>query len=137
MLALAACTHKVQVEAPKDPIVINLNVKIEQEVRVKVEKDVDDLLAENPDLFSVRSAPMTGSCASARSWCWGRPRDHPGAGGSPRGRQGGGAVGERVDGYLGVVGSSAPADVAQLVEQINAERRAKYADIAGKQGAPG
>ena len=51
MLALAACTHKVQVEAPKDPIVINLNVKIEQEVRVKVEKDVEDLLEDNPDLF--------------------------------------------------------------------------------------
>jgi hypothetical protein len=47
-----------------------------------------------------------------------------------------GLVGERVDGYLGVVGSSAPADVVQLVEQINAERRAKYADIASKQGAP-
>jgi hypothetical protein len=28
LLALAACTHTVQVEAPKDPIVINLNVKI-------------------------------------------------------------------------------------------------------------
>ena len=47
-----------------------------------------------------------------------------------------GLVGERVDGYLGVVGSSAPADVVQLVEQVNAERRAKYAEIAQKQGAP-
>ena len=51
LLALAACRHTVQVEAPKDPIVINLNVKIEQEVRVKVDKDVEDLLAENPELF--------------------------------------------------------------------------------------
>jgi hypothetical protein len=51
MLMLFACTHRVQVEAPKEPIVINLNVKIEQEVRVKVEKDVEDLLAENPELF--------------------------------------------------------------------------------------
>ena len=51
LLAIAACQHRVQVEAPKDPIVINLNVKIEQEVRVRVEKDVEDLLAENPDLF--------------------------------------------------------------------------------------
>jgi hypothetical protein len=51
VLLLAACTHTVQVEAPKDPIVINLNVKIEQEVRVKVEKDVEDLLEDNPDLF--------------------------------------------------------------------------------------
>ena len=50
-LALAGCTHRVQMEAPKDPIVINMNVKIEQEVRVKVERDVDDLLEENPDLF--------------------------------------------------------------------------------------
>ena len=51
VLALAACTHRVQVEAPKDPIVINLNVKIEQEVRVKVDREVEDLLSENPELF--------------------------------------------------------------------------------------
>jgi hypothetical protein len=50
-LAVVACQPKVQIEAPKDPIVINLNVKIEQEIRVKVEKDVDDLFAENDDLF--------------------------------------------------------------------------------------
>jgi len=50
-LALIACQPKVQIEAPKEPIVINLNVKIEQEVRVKVEKDVEDLFAENDDLF--------------------------------------------------------------------------------------
>jgi YnbE-like lipoprotein len=48
---LAACTHRVQVEAPKDPIVINLNVKIEQEVRVKVDREVEDLFADNPELF--------------------------------------------------------------------------------------
>jgi hypothetical protein len=55
MLALApvivACTPTVKVEAPKDPIVINLNVKIQQEVRVKVDKDVDTLLQNNPNLF--------------------------------------------------------------------------------------
>ena len=51
LLALAGCTHKVQVEAPKDPIVINLNVKIEQEVRVKVDREVEDLFADNPELF--------------------------------------------------------------------------------------
>ena len=51
LLALAACQHKVQVEAPKDPIVINLNVKIEQEVRVKVDREVEDLFADNPELF--------------------------------------------------------------------------------------
>jgi hypothetical protein len=50
-LLLAACNPTVKVEAPDKPIEINLNVKIEQEVRVKVDRDLDDLLAENPDLF--------------------------------------------------------------------------------------
>jgi YnbE-like lipoprotein len=35
----------------QDPIVINLNVRIEQEVRVKVDREVEDLLADNPELF--------------------------------------------------------------------------------------
>lgn len=48
---LAACQPTVKVEAPDKPIVINLNVKIEQEVRIKVERDVEDLLKSNPDLF--------------------------------------------------------------------------------------
>ncbi len=50
-VTLAACTPTVKVEAPDKPIVINLNVKIEQEVRVKVDRDVDTLLQDNPDLF--------------------------------------------------------------------------------------
>lgn len=51
LTAVTACQPRVAIEAPKDPIVINLNVKIEQEVRVKVEKDVDDLFDDNEDLF--------------------------------------------------------------------------------------
>lgn len=47
-----------------------------------------------------------------------------------------GLVGERIDGYLGVVDSGAPGDVKKLVEQVNAERKAKYAEIAKKQDAP-
>lgn len=47
----AGCTPTVRVEAPKDPIVINLNVKIEQEVRVKVEKEAEHLIDDRPDLF--------------------------------------------------------------------------------------
>lgn len=51
VLFLGACNPTVKIEAPDKPIEINLNVKIEQEVRVKVDRDLDDLLAENPDLF--------------------------------------------------------------------------------------
>jgi uncharacterized protein len=47
-----------------------------------------------------------------------------------------GLVGERIDGYVGVVDSGAPGSVKSLVNQINAEREAKYAEIAKKQGAP-
>ena len=51
-LSLAVgCSPKVQVEAPKEPIVINMNVKIEHEIRVKVDKDLDQLFAEDEELF--------------------------------------------------------------------------------------
>lgn len=51
MSLLTACEPRVQIEAPKKPIVINLNVKIEHEVRVKVERDVEDLLKKEKGLF--------------------------------------------------------------------------------------
>ena len=50
-LALAACTPRVVVEAPKEPITINMNIKIEHEVRVRVDKDLDGLIAEDKDIF--------------------------------------------------------------------------------------
>ena len=50
-LAALACQPTVRVEAPSEPIVVNLNVKIEHEVRIKVERDVEALFDENPDLF--------------------------------------------------------------------------------------
>jgi YnbE-like lipoprotein len=50
-LAVAGCTPTVKVQAPDKPIEINLNVKIEQEVRVKVERDLDAAIANDPALF--------------------------------------------------------------------------------------
>ena len=47
----AACTPTIRVAAPTEPITINLNVKIDQEVRVKLDKDVEELIASNPDIF--------------------------------------------------------------------------------------
>lgn len=51
VLGVAACQPTVRVEAPDKPIVINLNVKIEQDVRVRLEKGVEDVLSKNPDIF--------------------------------------------------------------------------------------
>ena len=50
LLALPACAT-VKVQAPEEPIQINLNVKIEQEVRVRLDRDIEDLIDQNPDIF--------------------------------------------------------------------------------------
>ena len=47
---LAACTPRVEVAAEK-PITINLNVKIDHEIRVKVDKELDQVLSHNSGLF--------------------------------------------------------------------------------------
>jgi hypothetical protein len=51
VLLVSACTPTVRVEAPSEPITINLNVKIEHEIRVRVERDLEDLFDEDKGLF--------------------------------------------------------------------------------------
>jgi hypothetical protein len=48
---VAACTPTVRVEAPKEPITINLNVKLDAEVRVKLEEQAREEVQANPDIF--------------------------------------------------------------------------------------
>ena len=43
---VGACETTVKIEPPAEPIVINLNIKIEQEVRVRIDRAVDELLKE-------------------------------------------------------------------------------------------
>lgn len=50
-LVTGACTPRVEVAASDKPITINLNVKIDHEVRVKVDKDLDQVLSKNSGLF--------------------------------------------------------------------------------------
>ncbi|MFN3911892.1 YnbE family lipoprotein [Hyphomonas sp.] len=49
--ALAACTPTVRIEPSDKPIKIDLNVKIDQTVRIQLDREVEDLIASNPDLF--------------------------------------------------------------------------------------
>ncbi|SDG84636.1 YnbE family lipoprotein [Roseospirillum parvum] len=51
LLVGPACSPTVKVEAPDKPIVINMNIKIEQDVRVRLERDVEQVLQENPEIF--------------------------------------------------------------------------------------
>jgi hypothetical protein len=48
-LAVAACTPTVQLQAPKDPITINLN--IQADVRVRIEEAAQKDIESNPDIF--------------------------------------------------------------------------------------
>jgi YnbE-like lipoprotein len=48
---MGACIPRVEVTAPDKPITINLNVKIDHEIRVKVDKDLDQVLSDNSGLF--------------------------------------------------------------------------------------
>lgn len=45
-----------------------------------------------------------------------------------------GEIGERYDGYLGVRRDDAPASVRTLVKDINAKRKAEYAEVAKRNG---
>lgn len=51
LLILSGCSPTVTVAPPSEPITINLNVKIEHEVRIKVEKDLEDVFDEDEGLF--------------------------------------------------------------------------------------
>lgn len=47
---LTACL-RVEVATPDKPININMNVKIEHEIQIKADRQVEELLKENSDLF--------------------------------------------------------------------------------------
>ena len=48
LIAAAGCTPKVAVEAPKEPITINLNIKLDADVRLRVEEKAKEDVAKNP-----------------------------------------------------------------------------------------
>jgi hypothetical protein len=51
LVSSVACTPRVEVAAPDKPITINLNVKIDHEIRVKVDKELDKVLSDDSGLF--------------------------------------------------------------------------------------
>ncbi|MBT8421309.1 MAG: YnbE family lipoprotein [Gammaproteobacteria bacterium] len=51
LLCQGGCVPTVKVETPEKPITINLNVKIEHEIHVKVDRELDALISEESDIF--------------------------------------------------------------------------------------
>jgi hypothetical protein len=54
VVSLAACQPTVRLET-EHPLEINLNVHVDQEVRVRVDRDADRTIRENPGVFGVPS----------------------------------------------------------------------------------
>ncbi|MGE0256515.1 MAG: YnbE family lipoprotein [Alphaproteobacteria bacterium] len=49
LVLVAACEPRVAIEAPKEPITINLNIKLDADVRLRIEEQAKD---------DVRTAPI-------------------------------------------------------------------------------
>lgn len=48
LLAVAGCSPTVKVEAPSEPITINLNVKLDADVRLRLIEEAEDDVDSNP-----------------------------------------------------------------------------------------
>jgi hypothetical protein len=49
-IGLAGCV-KLEIATPDKPININMNVKIEHEIHIKVDRQIEDMLKNNSNLF--------------------------------------------------------------------------------------
>lgn len=50
-ISVASCIPTIQIAPPSEPITINLNIKIQHEIRIKVDKELDDLFESESDIF--------------------------------------------------------------------------------------
>ena len=50
-LSVAACTPTVRLAPPEEPITINLNVKVQHDIRVKVDKELEEVFSKESPLF--------------------------------------------------------------------------------------
>ena len=103
---LVGCTPRIEVAAPKEPITINMNVKIEHEIIIKAMMKKTLLLCAFL-VGLVSSNVMALTLDEARTQ---------------------GRVGETFYGYL--VALKTDAETEKLVNDINAERKASYQQLA-------
>lgn len=50
-LVMMSCAPTVELKAPEKPLEINLNVKIDHQISVKVDKQLDEVMKKNDDIF--------------------------------------------------------------------------------------
>lgn len=50
-IALFGCTPTVRMQAPSEPITINLNIDLKADVRVRLEEKAQEDIRQNPEIF--------------------------------------------------------------------------------------
>ncbi len=55
---LAGCTPTVQLAAPTEPIEFNVNINITQEVRIRIDQELQEAFRANPELFGLSRSPQ-------------------------------------------------------------------------------
>ena len=48
---VGGCAPTIKVQAPDKPIEINLNINIEHHVKVEIDRDVEQAISNNQDIF--------------------------------------------------------------------------------------
>lgn len=51
IINLSGCATTVKIEAPDKPITVDLNVKVEHSIDVKVDEQVESVMGKNPEIF--------------------------------------------------------------------------------------
>jgi uncharacterized protein YdbL (DUF1318 family) len=128
VLLMACRGPTIGIVPPTEPITLNINITVQQEVRVKLEEDVATLLDREEGTVSTRSAAPGELDALGGELAQREPEIE--------GFKAKGLVGERYDGLLGPVGSDADATLRRLMDSVNATRLQVYTDIASRHGAP-
>lgn len=60
VLFAAACTHHVKIEPSDKPFVVNLNVKIDHEVKLQIKEQNQDLLNLEDEVLSTNKKKKPG-----------------------------------------------------------------------------
>jgi len=117
LLLVASCAPRVEVGV-SEPIELNLNIRVEQEVRIKLDREVDELIrAERHPEVRSRSLDLPVPDVEDSEAVKAAKAD--------------GFVGERPDGYLGLVRDSAFAGARSLLVRVNEDRQRGYRQLAG------
>ena len=118
----------IGIVAPDQPITLNINITVEQEVRIKLGDDVAALLDREEGKVRGRGGEpgILGDLGQVLAESESAIDDAKAAG----------EVGERYDGLLGIVTPPGRSRLRELVDSVNATRLDVYADISSRHRAP-